>query len=51
MTSGVPILGATAKTYKLVTADLLDTIKVRVVGSKAAYTTITRFSGSTSRIP
>ena len=49
--SGVAIAGATAKTYKLVTADRFDTIKVRVVGSKAGYTTVTRFSASTSRIP
>jgi hypothetical protein len=49
--SGVAIAGATAKTYKLVTADRLDTIKVRVVGSKTGYTTVTRFSASTSRIP
>lgn len=49
--SGVAISGATAKTYRLVTADRFDTIKVRIVGSKTGYTAVTRFSASTSRIP
>jgi hypothetical protein len=49
--SGVAITGATAATYRLVTADRYDTIKVRVVGSKAGYTTVTKFSGSTVRVP
>lgn len=49
--SGVAISGATAATYRLVTADRYDTIKVRVVGSKAGYTSVTKFSASTVRIP
>ena len=49
--SGVAIAGATAKTYRLVWADRYDTLKVRVVGSKAGYFTVTKYSGSTLRIP
>ncbi|MDQ0868291.1 subtilisin family serine protease [Arthrobacter sp. V1I9] len=49
--SGAAIAGATARTYRLVAADRYDTLKVRVIGSKAGYTTVTRYSGSTSRIP
>ncbi len=49
--SGVAIAGATAKTYRLVAADRYDTLKVRVVGSKTGYTTVTRYSASTLRIP
>jgi subtilisin family serine protease len=49
--SGVAIAGATARTYRLVAADRYDTLKVRVVGSKAGYTTVTKYSGSTVRIP
>ncbi|MDQ0864836.1 hypothetical protein [Arthrobacter globiformis] len=49
--SGVAIAGATARTYRLVSADRYDTLKVRVVGSKAGYTTFTKYSGSTVRIP
>ena len=49
--SGAPIAGATGRTYRLVWADRYDTLKVRVVGSKAGYTTVTKYSGSTVRIP
>jgi serine protease len=49
--SGVAITGATGVSYKLVTADRYDTIKVRVVGSKAGYTTATTYSASTVKVP
>jgi serine protease len=49
--SGVAITGATGMSYKLVTADRYDTIKVRVVGSKAGYTTATTYSASTVKVP
>lgn len=49
--SGVPISGATRRYYRLAWADRYDTIKVRVVGSKAGYTTVTKYSGPTVRIP
>jgi serine protease len=49
--SGVAIAGATARTYGLVAADRYDTLKVRVVGSKTGYTTVTKYSGPTLRIP
>ena len=49
--SGAAIAGATAKTYRLVWADRYDTLKVRVVGSKAGYFTVTKYSGATLRIP
>ena len=42
--SGVAITGATAKTYKLVSADQADTMSVRVTGTKAGYTTVAKFS-------
>jgi hypothetical protein len=48
--SGTAIAGATAKTYKLVTADRAGTIKVRVTGSKTGYTTASRDSASTAAI-
>jgi hypothetical protein len=37
---GVPIVNATAGTYKLKTADKDAKISVRVTGSRAGYTTI-----------
>ena len=49
--SGVAISGATAKTYRLVSADRYDTIKVRVTGSKTGYTSVSKYSASTVRIP
>jgi hypothetical protein len=49
--SGVAISGATGKTYKLVSADRYDTIKLRVIGSKGGYATVTKYSVSTVTIP
>lgn len=49
--SGVAIAGATGKWYRLVAADRYDTVRARVVGSKAGYVTVTKYSGSTVRIP
>jgi hypothetical protein len=49
--SGVAIKGATAKTYKLSATDRADTIKVRVTGVKAGYTSAAVFSLSTARVP
>ncbi len=49
--SGAPIAGATGRYYRIIWADRYDTLKVRVVGSKAGYTTVTKYSGSTVRIP
>ncbi|WP_166804832.1 hypothetical protein [Cryobacterium sp. Sr8] len=49
--SGVAITGATAKTYTLVAADRADTMKVRVVGTKAGYTSVTKYSAATALVP
>lgn len=49
--SGAPIANATGKSYRLVYADRWDTIKVRVTGTKAGYTGVSRYSGSTVKIP
>ena len=49
--SGVAIAGATAKTYRLASADRYDTIKVRVTGVKTGYTAIGKYSASTVKIP
>ncbi|KRE81540.1 hypothetical protein ASG71_00150 [Arthrobacter sp. Soil763] len=49
--SGVAIRGATGRYYRLVWADRYDTIKVRVIGSKAGYATVTKWSGPSIRIP
>lgn len=49
--SGVAIAGATGRYYRIVWADRYDILKVRVVGSKAGYTTVTKYSGPTLRIP
>ena len=48
--SGVAISYATAKTYKLVSADRYDTIKVRLTGFKAGYTTVSKYSASTVKV-
>ena len=48
--SGVAIPGATGRYYRIVWADRYDTLSVRVVGSKAGYTTAVRYSGATARI-
>lgn len=44
--SGKPIKGATNRTYMLTASDKSRSIKVRVVGSKAGYSSGTRFSTS-----
>lgn len=44
------ISGATARTYKLVAADKGSAIKVRVTGTKTAYTTLVRYSAATALI-
>lgn len=49
--SGIAIRGATAKTYRLTTTDRGDTMKVRVTGVKAGYTSAAVFSASTARVP
>ncbi|ALE05757.1 hypothetical protein AL755_10225 [Arthrobacter sp. ERGS1:01] len=48
--SGTAIAGATGKSYKLVTADQAKTITVAVTGSKAGYTTVTKYSAATAPI-
>ncbi|EMY34303.1 serine protease [Arthrobacter crystallopoietes BAB-32] len=48
--SGRAISGATASTYRLVSLDRYDTIKVRVTGYKTGYTTASRDSYSTAKI-
>ncbi|ACL38716.1 hypothetical protein Achl_0719 [Pseudarthrobacter chlorophenolicus A6] len=44
------ITGATAQTYKLVASDKGTAIKVRVTGTKAAYTALARYSAATALI-
>lgn len=48
--SGAAIAGATGKTYRLVTADRYDTMRVRIVGTKPGYLTLTKYSSSTTRV-
>lgn len=48
--SGVAIPGATARSYKLVSADQADAMSVRVTGTKAGYTTVVKFSASTALV-
>jgi hypothetical protein len=48
--SGVAITGATAKTYVLVSADQAGTMSVRVTGSKAGYTTVSKYSANTAPV-
>ena len=48
--TGVAITGGTAKTYKLVSADRYDTIKVRVTGVKTGYTSVAKYSASTVKV-
>jgi hypothetical protein len=48
--SGVAIPYATAKTYKLVSADRYDTIKVRVLGAKSGYASVAKYSTSTAKV-
>ncbi|UKA50782.1 carboxypeptidase regulatory-like domain-containing protein [Arthrobacter sp. FW305-123] len=44
------ISGATAQTYKLVAADKGSAIKVRVTGTKTAYSALARYSAATALI-
>ena len=44
------ISGATYQTYKLTAADKGQAIKVRVTGSKAGYTSVSKYSAATSAI-
>ncbi|MFD7543487.1 hypothetical protein ACFV4R_07590, partial [Pseudarthrobacter sp. NPDC059871] len=44
------ITGATAQTYKLVAADKGAAVKVRVTGTKTAYTALARYSAATALI-
>ena len=48
--NGVVIIGATATTYKPVTADVGKTLTVTVTGTKAGYTTATRTSTATAAV-
>ncbi|WP_284978079.1 hypothetical protein [Arthrobacter sp. fls2-241-R2A-200] len=48
--SGVAVTGATAKTYTLVAADQANAMSVRVTGTKAGYTTVSRTSASTGPV-
>ncbi len=49
--SGVAIPGgATARSYKLVSADQADAMSVRVTGTKAGYTTVVKYSASTTPV-
>ena len=48
--NGVPISGATGKTYRLRSVDRGDRIRVRVTGRKAGYYTKTATSAATSTI-
>lgn len=49
--SGRAISGATASTYKLNSLDRFDTMSVRVIGSKAGYSSVTTYSASTTKVP
>lgn len=46
--SGTAITGATGSRYTLAAADLGKGMKVRVTGSKAGYTSVSRYSGQTA---
>ncbi|WP_364305760.1 hypothetical protein [Paenarthrobacter nitroguajacolicus] len=48
--SGVAIPGATARSYKLVSADQADAMSVRVTGTKVGYTTVVKYSASTTPV-
>jgi hypothetical protein len=48
--SGATIPGATASTYKAVTADAGKTLSVTVTGSKTGYTTASRTSAATATV-
>lgn len=48
--SGIAIAGATGSRYTLGAADLGKGMKVSVTGSKAGYTTVSRYSGQTAAV-
>ena len=48
--SGTPISGADHATYTPVAADVDETIKVRVTGSKSGYTSVSRYSDETAAV-
>lgn len=48
--NGVPITGATSRTYRAQVADLGRPLSVRVIGTKAGYGPTTRYSETTSAI-
>lgn len=48
--NGVSIAGATASSYRLTSSDFGKKLTVTVVGSRTAYTTTTRTSGSTATV-
>lgn len=49
--SGAAISGATGRYYRIIWADRYDVMSVRVVGSKAGYTSLARYSGYSARVP
>lgn len=46
--SGVAVIGATSANYRLTAADAGKTLTVKVTGSKAGYTTVSRTSAATA---
>ncbi|MER7074075.1 hypothetical protein [Terrabacter sp. NPDC000476] len=48
--SGVAISGARSATYTLTASDLSKKVKVRVVGSKVGYASVTRYSAETATV-
>jgi serine protease len=49
--SGAAISGATGRYYRITWADRYDVMSVRVVGSKAGYTSLARYSRYSARVP
>lgn len=49
--SGAAISGATGRYYRLAWVDRYDVMSVRVVGSKAGYASVAKYSGYTARVP
>lgn len=49
--SGVPISGATGRYHRITWADRYDVMSLRVIGSKAGYTSLARYSGYSARVP
>lgn len=48
--NGVAMTGATSSTYKLYSRDAGQVIKVRVKGYRSGYTTLAKYSSSTSKV-